>query len=190
MFFALSILFFVIFLLKPLSALSRDFVSYSVVVACNYVITSTSILFKALFRSQFVNNWRKSLTETFLLNFLSFLNVRSCPSSHFLTLYVRVCCEVWTANLYWSSWRGAYIYIYIYILQVIQVNHFHLYIIQSTTLIQLKRPTITLSKWKSQEKKSPELEDASTKEGHNITLVAEVEKKNPNLKSVSSLLKD
>ena len=109
MFFALSILFFVIFLLKPLSALSRDFVSYSVVVACNYVITSTSILFKALFHSQFVNNWRKSLTETFLLNFLSFFNVRSCPSSHFLTLYVRVCCEVWTANLYWSSWRGAYI---------------------------------------------------------------------------------
>ena len=114
MFFALSILFFVIFLLKPLSALSRDFVSYSVVVACNYVITSTSILFKALFHSQFVNNWRKSLTETFLLNFLSFFNVRSCPSSHFLTLYVRVCCEVWTANLYWSSRRGAYIYIYIY----------------------------------------------------------------------------
>ena len=192
MFFALSILFFVIFLLKPLSALSRDFVSYSVVVACNYVITSTSILFKALFHSQFVNNWRKSLTETFLLNFLSFFNDRSCPSSHFLTLYVRVCCEVWTANLYWSSRRGAYIYIYIYIytLQVIQVNHFHLYIIQSTTLIQLKRPTITLSKWKSQEKKSPELEDASTEEGHNITLVAEVEKKNPNLKSVSSLLKD
>ena len=175
MFFALSILFFVIFLLKPLSALSRDFVSYSVVVACNYVITSTSILFKALFHSQFVNNWRKSLTETFLLNFLSFFNVRSCPSSHFLTLYVRVCCEVWTANLNWSSR---------------QVNHFHLYIIQSTTLIQLKRPTITLSKWKSQEKKSPELEDASTEEGHNITLVAEVEKKNPNLKSVSSLLKD
>ena len=72
-----------------------------------------------------------------------------------------------------------YIYIYIYTLQVIQVNHFHLCIIQSTTLIQLKRPTITLSKWKSQEKKSPELEDASTEEGHNITLVAEVEKKKP-----------
>ena len=60
-----------------------------------------------------------------------------------------------------------------------KVNHFHLYIIQSTTLIQLKRPTITLSKWKSQEKKSPQLEDASTEEGHNIRLVAEVEKKKP-----------
>ena len=191
MFFALSILFFVIFLLKPLSALSRDFVSYSVVVACNYVITSTSILFKALFHSQFVNNWRKSLTETFLLNFLSFFNVRSCPSSHFFNS-IRSCllwgldCE----SLLIRPARCIYIYIYIYTLQVIQVNHFHLYIIQSTTLIQLKRPTITLSKWKSQEKKSPELEDASTEEGHNITLVAEVEKKNPNLKSVSSLLKD
>ena len=43
-FFALLILFFVIFLLAPLSALSRDFLSYSLVVTCNYVITSTSIL--------------------------------------------------------------------------------------------------------------------------------------------------
>ena len=128
MFFALSILFFVIFLLKPLSALSRDFVSYSVVVACNYVITSTSILFKALFHSQFVNNWRKSLTETFLLNFLSFFNVRSCPSSHFLTLYVRVCCEVWTANLYWSSWRGAYIYIYMQLYIYIYIYKLYIYI--------------------------------------------------------------
>ena len=49
-------LFFVIFLLTPLSALSRDFVSYSLVVTCNYVITSTSILFKALFYSKVVNN--------------------------------------------------------------------------------------------------------------------------------------
>ena len=73
MFFALLILFFVIFLLTPLSALSRDFVSYSLVVTCNYVITSTSILFKALSYSKVVNNWRRSLTETFLLNFLSFL---------------------------------------------------------------------------------------------------------------------
>ena len=72
-FFALLILFFVIFLLTPLSALSRDFVSYSLVVTCNYVITSTSILFKALSYSKVVNNWRRSLTETFLLNFLSFL---------------------------------------------------------------------------------------------------------------------
>ena len=72
-FFALLILFFVIFLLKPLSALSRDFVSYSLVVTCNYVITSTSILFKALSYSKVVNIWRRSLTETFLLNFLSFL---------------------------------------------------------------------------------------------------------------------
>ena len=72
-FFALLILFFVIFLLTPLSALSRDFVSYSLVVTCNYVIISTSILFKALSYSKVVNNWRRSLTETFLLNFLSFL---------------------------------------------------------------------------------------------------------------------
>ena len=49
MFFALLILFFVIFLLTPLSALSRDFVSYSLVVTCNYVITSTSSLFKFFF---------------------------------------------------------------------------------------------------------------------------------------------
>ena len=73
-FFVLLILFFVIFLWTPLSALSYDFVSYSLVVTCNCVITSTLILFKALFYSKVVNNWR-SLTETFLLNFLSFLEV-------------------------------------------------------------------------------------------------------------------
>ena len=106
-FFALLILFFVIFLLTPLSALSRDFVSYSLVVTCNYVITSTSILFKALFYSKVVDNWRRSLTETFLLNFLSLLRQKLSIFAFFLTLYVRVCCEVWTANLYWSSWRGA-----------------------------------------------------------------------------------
>ena len=94
MFFALLILFFVIFLLTPLSALSRDFVSYSLVVTCNYVITSTSILFKALSYSKVVNNWRRSLTETFLLNFLSFLRQKLSILAFFLTLYVRVCCEV------------------------------------------------------------------------------------------------
>ena len=99
-FFALLILFFVIFLLTPLSALSRDFVSYSLVVTCNYVITSTSILFKALSYSKVVNNWRRSLTETFLLNFLSFLRQKLSNLAFFLTLYVRVCCEVWTAYLY------------------------------------------------------------------------------------------
>ena len=70
-FFALLILFFVIFLLAPLSALSHDFVSYSLVVTCNYVITSTSILFRALCYSKVVNNWRRSLTKTFLLNFFN-----------------------------------------------------------------------------------------------------------------------
>ena len=63
-FFALLILFFVIFLLTPLSALSRDFVSHSLIVIRNYVITSTKILFKALSYSKVVNNGR-SLTETF-----------------------------------------------------------------------------------------------------------------------------
>ena len=73
LFLALLILFFVIFLFTPLSALLRDFVPYSRVVTCNYVITSTSILFKALFYSKVANNRRRSPTETFLLNFLSFL---------------------------------------------------------------------------------------------------------------------
>ena len=36
-------------------------------------VSSTSILFKALFYSKVVNNWRRSLTETLLLNFLSLL---------------------------------------------------------------------------------------------------------------------
>ena len=52
---------------------ASDFLSYSLVVTFNYVITGTSILFKALFYSKVVNNCRRSLTETFLLNFLSFL---------------------------------------------------------------------------------------------------------------------
>ena len=93
MFFALLILFFVIFLLTPLSALSRDFVSYSLVVTCNYVITSTSILFKALFYSKVVNNWRRSLTETFLLNFLSFLRQKLSILAFFfnsLSLYIYI----------------------------------------------------------------------------------------------------
>ena len=71
-FFALMILFSVIFLLTPLSARSGDFLSYSLVVTCNYVITSTSILFKALSHSKVVNNWRRSVAETFLLNFFIF----------------------------------------------------------------------------------------------------------------------
>ena len=83
-FFALLILFFVIFLLALLSALSRDFVSYSLVVICNYVITSTLILFKALFYSKVVNSWRRSLTETFLLNFLSFSRLKLSILAFFL----------------------------------------------------------------------------------------------------------
>ena len=58
-----------------------------------------------------------------------------------------------------------------------KVNHFHLHIIQSTTLIQLKRPTTTLAGGKAKKKKSIELDDASTEEGHNIRLGAEVKKK-------------
>ena len=53
-----------------------------------------------------------------------------------------------------------------------------------------KKANYNLSRWKSQEKKSLELDDSSTEEAHNIRLGAEVKKKNPNLQSVSRLLKD
>ena len=79
---ALFVLFFVILLLTTFSAHSRDFVSYWLVVTCNYVIISTSILLRALFYSKVVNNWRRSLTETFFIN-IFFFYVRSCPPSHF-----------------------------------------------------------------------------------------------------------
>ena len=104
---ALLILFFVIFLLTLLSAVSRDFVSYSLVVTFNYVITSTSILFKALFYSKVVNNWRRSQTETSLLNFLSFFTSEVIHPHIFLNSLRCVCCEVWIANRYLSFWRGA-----------------------------------------------------------------------------------
>ena len=123
MFFALLILFFVIFFLAPLSALSRDFVSYSLVVTRNYVITSTSILFKALFSSKVVNNWR-SLTETFLLNFLSLSRQKLSILAFFNSL--RSCllwgldCESSLILLAWCTFVSlrvlvTIIYIYIYI---------------------------------------------------------------------------
>ena len=124
MFFALLILFFVIFFLAPLSALSRDFVSYSLVVTRNYVITSTSILFKALFCSKVVNNWR-SLTETFLLNFLSLSRQKLSILAFFNSL--RSCllwgldCESSLILLAWCTFVSlrvlvTIIYIYIYII--------------------------------------------------------------------------
>ena len=42
---------FVIFLLAPLSAPSRDFVSYSLVVTCNYVVTHLLTHFLSVFLS-------------------------------------------------------------------------------------------------------------------------------------------
>ena len=62
-------------------------------VTCHYVITSTSILFKALFYSKVVNNWRRSQTEKSLLNFFIFFTSEVVHSRIFLTLYVRVCCR-------------------------------------------------------------------------------------------------
>ena len=122
MFFALLILFFVIFLLTPLSALSRDFVSYSLVVTCNYVITSTSILFKALFYSKVVNNWRRSLTETFSLNFLSFLRQKLSILAFFKLSLSR------SLSLYIYLYIHIYIYIYIYICTCISIyTHIHTY---------------------------------------------------------------
>ena len=118
MFFALLILFFVIFLLTPLSALSRDFVSYSLVVTCNYVITSTSILFKALFYSKVVNNWRRSLTETFSLNFLSFLRQKLSILAFFklslsrsLSLYIYLYIHIY---IYIYKYAHAFLYIHIF----------------------------------------------------------------------------
>ena len=105
---ALLILFFVTFLFTPLSALLRDFVSYSRVVTCNYVITGTSsycvILFKALFYSK---EPKKVSDRNVFIKFFIFFTSEVVHPRIFLTLYVRVCCEFWTANLFWSSWRSA-----------------------------------------------------------------------------------
>ena len=84
-FFALLILFFVIFLLTPLSALSRDFVSYSLAATCNYVITSTLILFKALLsnRSQMTSKCGKNISDT--------LGCASCATFSFLPHFDVIC---------------------------------------------------------------------------------------------------
>ena len=112
MFFALLILFFVIFLLTPLSALSRDFVSYSLVVTCNYVITSTSILFKALFYSKVVNYWRRSLTEMFLLHFLYFLRQKLSILAFFFNS-LRLCLLWWWCTFVGLRVLVTFMYIYI-----------------------------------------------------------------------------
>ena len=88
--------FSVIFLLAPLSTLSHDFVSYSLVVTFNYVITSTSILSKALCYSKVVNNWRRSLIKTFLLNFLNiFLCQKLSTSPFFFFFNTLSSCLLW-----------------------------------------------------------------------------------------------
>ena len=129
MFFALLILFFVIFLLTPLSALSRDFVSYSLDVTCNYVITSTSILFKALFYSKVVNNRRRSLTETFSLNFLSFLRQKLSILAFFNSLSLSFSLSIYIyLYIYVYIYIYTYIYIYIYICTCISIyTHIHTY---------------------------------------------------------------
>jgi len=53
------------------------------IVTCNYVITSTLILFKAHFYLKVVITEEGLWPKCFLLNFLIFFYVRSCPSSQF-----------------------------------------------------------------------------------------------------------
>ena len=138
MFFALLILFFVIFLLTPLSALSRDFVSYSLDVTCNYVITSTSILFKALFYSKVVNNRRRSLTETFSLNFLSFLRQKLSILAFFNSLSLSFSLSIY---IYIYIYMYIYIYIHIYIYIYIYM-HMHFYIYTYSHIHRLEQETI------------------------------------------------
>ena len=70
-----------------------------------------------------------------------------------------------------------------------KVNHFHLHIIQSTTLIQLKRPTTTLAGGKAKKKESWAWRCLHRRRPQHQTW-GRSKKKNPNLQSVSRLLKD
>ena len=82
----------------------------------------TLILFKAFFYSKVVNNWRRSLTKTFLLNFLSFFMSEVVHPHIFLlsTFVFAVRFGLWVfidppgAVHLRSSNNFMYIYIYIY----------------------------------------------------------------------------
>ena len=115
-FFALLILFFAIFLLTPLSALSRDFVSYSLAATCNYVITSTLILFKALLsnRSQMTSKCGKNISDT--------LGCASCATFLFLP-HFDVICDL-LLNRRTATWNlfVKYTQVYIYIRETAQTT--------------------------------------------------------------------
>ena len=56
---------------------------------CIYIYIYMSVIYR-----------RRSLTKTFLLNFLKIFTSEVLYPCIYLTFYIRVCCEVWTVNLY------------------------------------------------------------------------------------------